>query len=256
MRTNEPATEIEVESGTSLADMQECVNLQRAIWADRDAELIPPALFIVARKVGGQVLLAREGGHAVGFALAFPGFHGELRYLHSHMVGVLPEYQNRRLGRQIKLKQRELALAKNIPLIEWSFDPLAIRNAFFNIVRLGVVIRTFCPNFYGVTSSPLHGGLPTDRLIAEWWLSSPPVTAAMEAAAPSDGPAAAEIRVPAEIDAWKVSAPERVAAFQQGLREEFQARFAEGLAVTGFRTEDGDGIYVLTPDSDGRAGSR
>ena len=251
MGPTEPARQISIQSCSSLSDMQQCVQLQRAIWADRDADLIPPSLFIVAKKAGGQVLLAREGGRAVGFALAFPGFRSELRYLHSHIVGVLPEYQNRRLGRQIKLKQRELALAENIPLIEWSFDPLAIRNAFFNIVRLGAVIRNFCPNLYGVTSSPLHGGLPTDRLIAEWWLSTPRVAAALAATTSNEVPAGVEIRIPAEIEAWKESAPDRVAAFQQELRSEFQTHFADGLAVTGFRTENGDGIYVLTPDSEG-----
>ena len=172
------------------------------------------------------------------------------------MVGVHPQYQNRHLGRQIKLKQRELALAADIPLIEWSFDPLAIRNAFFNIVRLGVIIRNFCPNFYGVTSSPLHGGLPTDRLIAEWWLSAPRVAAALEAVAPGPAPAGVEIRVPAEVLEWKTSAPDRVAALQEKLRSEFQERFAEGLAVTGFRTENGDGVYVLTPHREAPIGSQ
>jgi predicted GNAT superfamily acetyltransferase len=193
------------------------------------------------------VLLARSGKEAAGFALAFPAFHDELRYLHSHIVGVVPEYQNLGVGRQIKLKQRELALGMRILLMEWTFDPLAIRNAYFNIVRLGAVIRRFNPNLYGVTASPLHGGLPTDRLVAEWWLSSERVSDALAGVAPTAAPGAFEIAVPAEIEGWKTSSPERAVEVQSEIKAKFQERFAQGFAVTGFRMEGRDGIYLLEP---------
>ena len=75
------------------------------------------------------------------------------------------------IGRRLKLRQREEALARGIELIEWTFDPLELKNAFFNIERLGAIVRRYSENQYGVTASPLHGGLPTDRCIAEWWIA-------------------------------------------------------------------------------------
>ena len=68
--------------------------------------------------------------------------------------------------------QREEALARGIELIEWTFDPLEIKNAYLNIEKLGAIVRRYNINQYGITSSPLQGGLPSDRLIAEWWLKS------------------------------------------------------------------------------------
>ena len=93
------------------------------------------------------------------------------------MLGVLKEYRDAGVGRMLKLEQREDALARGIELIEWTFDPLEIKNAYFNIERLGAIVRRFVLNQYGTTSSKLHGGLPTDRCVAEWWLASPRVEA-------------------------------------------------------------------------------
>ncbi len=254
MNRTEHGSNVSIQVCTSILEMRECVKLQSLIWNDPDEDLIPSSLFIVANKVGGQVLLARDEQSAVGFALAFPAFHGEVRYLHSHMVGILPEYQNHGLGRQMKQKQRELALAAQIPLMEWTFDPLALRNAHFNINRLGAVIRDFSPNLYGVTASPLHGGLPTDRLVAKWCMASSRVSNALAGIVPSAGPDALEITVPAEMEVWKASALPLAIEAQSGLKRQFQERFAQGFAVTGFRMQDRDGVYLLErldPDREG-----
>ena len=93
-------------------------------------------------------------------------------YLHSHMLAVRKQYRNGGLGRRIKLFQREEALRHGFELIEWTFDPLEIKNAYLNIEKLGAIARRYTINQYGITTSPLQGGLPTDRLIAEWWLKS------------------------------------------------------------------------------------
>lgn len=245
MSSTEGASNISIQECASPSEIRECVNLQRIIWNDPDEDLIPSSLFIVTKKIGGQVLLARDEQRPVAFALALPAFHGELRYLHSHIVGVVAEYQNRGVGRQVKRKQRELALAAQIPLMEWTFDPLAVRNAYFNIVRLGAVVRGFYPNLYGVTASPLHGGLPTDRLVAEWWLASARVTGALAGVAPVAGQHAIEIAVPADLEVWKASDPSRAIEAQSNLKHQFQERFAQGFAVTGFRMQGRAGVYLL-----------
>ena len=107
-----------------------------------------------------------------GFALAYPGIRDGKPYLHSHMAAVLPEFRDLGIGRLLKLAQRDDALSRGISLIEWTFDPLQPRNAYFNLCRLGVVVRRYLIDVYGATSSPLHAGLPTDRLVAEWHLDS------------------------------------------------------------------------------------
>jgi predicted GNAT superfamily acetyltransferase len=247
MCDQEEQERISIQESLSLTDMRVCVDLQRAIWNDSDQDLIPSSLFIVARKIGGHVLLARDKERAVGFALAFPAFRNELRFLHSHMVGILPEYQNCGLGRRIKQKQREWALSAQITHMEWTFDPLAMRNAHFNVARLGAVIRGFYPNLYGVTASPLHNGLPTDRLVAEWWMDSPRVRDALAGKEPAVSNDAIEIRIPQEMEIWKATDVPRAVEAQASLRSQFQERFAQGLAVTGFRSEAGSGVYLLEP---------
>src|SRR5271154_6563918 len=153
-------------------EMGACVELQQRVWGYSPLDTVPDQVFIVAKKTGGQVLTAYDGDTPVGFALAFAAMRNGLSYLHSHMVGVVEEYQNRGVGRLLKLAQREDALERGVDLIEWTFDPLQLKNAHFNIERLGAIVRHYIPNLYGRTSSPLHAGLPTDRLVAEWWVRS------------------------------------------------------------------------------------
>src|SRR5258708_9198532 len=133
----------------------------------------------------------------IGFALAIPGLKpGGHTYLHSHIAGVLPEYRNYGIGRRLKLRQREDAIPRGIDLIEWTFDPLEIKNAYFNIERLGAVVRRFVRNQYGVTTSHLHGGLPTDRCVAEWWIASPRAKAIIAGEKFERNPVEARITIP------------------------------------------------------------
>src|SRR2546423_13826723 len=165
---------IEVARLTTQPEFKTAVDLQRTIWGFADLELLPVRLFVVATKIGGQALGAFDGDRMIGFCLAIPGLKpGAKGYLHSHMLGVLPEYNNRGAGRLLKLAQREDALERHIDLIEWTFDPLELKNAYFNIEKLGAVVRRYVLNQYGTTTSHLHGGLPTDRCVAEWWSASP-----------------------------------------------------------------------------------
>jgi len=164
----EIARSIAIRKCQGLEEMRACVALQKEVWNFSDAELVPLRLFVVAEKIGGQVIGAFEGKELVGFALAVPGARGGHAYLHSHMLAVRKEYRNAGLGRRIKLFQRDDALARQFELIEWTFDPLEIKNAYLNIEKLGAISRRYNINQYGITSSPLQGGLPTDRLVAEW----------------------------------------------------------------------------------------
>src|SRR6202789_1310618 len=167
-----PTDMIDIRSVSTLEQFERCVVLQSEVWGYNDGDTIPRRVFIVAQRIGGQVLGAFDGDTMIGFAMSLPGYRDGKAYLHSHMLAVLPEYRNAGLGRRLKLAQRDDALARGIDLIEWTFDPLEIKNAHLNIERLGAISRRYAPGIYGTPSSGLQGGLPSDRLFAEWWLRS------------------------------------------------------------------------------------
>ena len=250
-------------------ELEACVQLQVQTWGYDQTDIIPRKAFLVMQKAGGQVIGAFDtdlpgaaaNGNAdsmVGFALSLPGVKsganfadGQPRpYLHSHMLAVKEAYRNRGLGAQLKLEQRREALERGIRHIEWTFDPVEIKNAFLNIHKLGAVVRTYRENFYGVSSSRLQGGLPTDRLLAEWHLDSPRVKATLEGC-PLTVPVIEErISVPASIYQWKASDKDRhrALAVQMENRTKFQSAFARGLAVLGFlRDAEGNGVFELGP---------
>jgi predicted GNAT superfamily acetyltransferase len=240
-----------------LDEIAACVALQKEVWNFTDAELMPLRLFIVAEKIGGQVIGAFDNEKLVAFALSVPGARGGHAYLHSQMLAVRAEYRNAGLGRNIKLFQREDALARGFELIEWTFDPLEIKNAYLNIERLGAIARRYNVNQYGLTSSPLQGGLPSDRLVAEWWLKSKRVESLIQSEQGSAEPArtprgsVAELKaisVPAEIYEWKASPGERHRAreVQDRNRREFLEAFSQGLAVLHYeRDQQGNGKFLL-----------
>ena len=172
---------IQLRNCTELDEFRACVALQKEVWGFADNELVPLRIFSLAPKIGGQVIGAWDGETLVGFAFSIPGTRNGHSYLHSHMLGVKSGYRNSGLGRRIKLFQRDDALAHGYELMEWTFDPLEIKNSYFNLERLGAIARRYNINQYGITSSPLQGFLPTDRLVAEWWLNSKRVEACLPA---------------------------------------------------------------------------
>jgi predicted GNAT superfamily acetyltransferase len=180
----------------TLDEFYRCVAIAREVWADAELDTEPHVTYVIAVHTGGQVLGAFDADTMVGFTKAFVGVHDHTPYLHSHMAAVLPSHRNRRIGRLLKLFQREDALRRGIRLIEWTFDPLETKNAHFNLNRLGAFSRRYIPNFYGVTTSPLHRGMPTDRLLVEWYLDSPRVIAAINNLTPEPKDAPALIHLP------------------------------------------------------------
>jgi predicted GNAT superfamily acetyltransferase len=252
---------IEIRPCQGFEELEACVQLQIETWGYDDSDVIPRKTFLVAQSIGGQVIGAFDseiaGGGAkslVGFVFSLPGIKIGLGmprpYLHSHMLAVKHGYQNRGLGRELKLEQRREALSRGIPHIEWTFDPLEIKNAFLNISRLGAIVRSYRPDFYGVSSSRLQGGLPTDRLVAEWWLDSRRVQSIIAGQPALVHEVKERIKVPASIYEWKSSEAgrERALAVQSENRSKFQEAFSQGLAVLGFtRDNEGNGTFDLGP---------
>jgi predicted GNAT superfamily acetyltransferase len=244
-------------------ELEACVRMQTETWGYDASDVIPRKAYKVAQKIGGQVMGAfdtelpgagERGGvqSMVGFLMALPGVKSingvASPYLHSHMLAVKSEYRNRGIGVQLKQAQRREALERGIRLIEWTFDPLEIKNAWLNFNKLGVVVSSYLADFYGVSSSRLQGGLPTDRLVAEWHLESPQATAALAGRRRASYRIDEEIEVPGTISEWKATEAGRAMALavQQENRQRFQRAFFQGLAVLGFsRDQAGNGRFEL-----------
>jgi len=237
--------QIAVRPAHSADDMKICVDLQQRVWGYSAIDTVPDQIFIVADKTGGHVLVAYEGDEPIGFALAFAAIRGGLAYLHSHMVAVVEEFQNRGVGRLLKLAQRDDAIARGFDLIEWTFDPLQLKNAHFNVARLGAIVRRYIPNLYGRTSSPLHAGLPTDRLVAEWWVKSRRVESIIKGQLPVISNAAERVAIPAAIRELCRDNPTAAETIQSDAREQFSRHFSLGLAAVAFEWKHDQGKYVL-----------
>jgi len=233
---------------TELEEFRACVALQKEVWGFADNELVPVRIFSLAPKIGGQVIGAWEGETLAGFAFSIPGVRSGHPYLHSHMLAVKEGYRNTGLGRRIKLFQREDAIVHAYELLEWTFDPLEIKNAYLNLERLGAIACRYSINQYGITSSPLQGFLPTDRLVAEWWLTSKRVETLISTGKRPSFAQEERIEVPADIYAWKAQPETRqkAADLQLHNREQFLTAFSRGLACLGFeRDPQGNGAFLL-----------
>jgi predicted GNAT superfamily acetyltransferase len=238
-------SEVEIRHCSTLAEYEDCVRVEHAVWGEEIA--VPSAVFVVAHHTGGQVVGAFHEGKLAGFTLSLAAMRAGKPFLHSHMTAVLTEFRDRGVGRRLKLFQRQDALKRGIELIEWTFDPLDIKNAHFNFVHLGAVARRYIPNCYGVTGSALHAGLPTDRLVAEWWLGSERVKSILADHAPPVKESAERVSLPAELAAIRESDRAAATRVQTGASEQFQKLFAKGYVATGVESRDGATNYLLEP---------
>ena len=154
---------VRIRRAENLADYVSCVELQKEVWGYSNmADIAAQPLLMIGDRFGGNLLIAEDAsGHHVGFAFALPVWRADgVRFWWSHMTAVVEGHRKRGLGLRLKLRQREEALTAGIDRIEWTFDPLQAMNAYFNLCKLGVVVREYEDNVYGDTSSPLHRGLP------------------------------------------------------------------------------------------------
>jgi predicted GNAT superfamily acetyltransferase len=248
--------------------------IQREVWGFPDREIIPLNELVVAQKNGGHVFGAFDGGRMVAFCFGVPGFKNKKVYHYSRMLGVLPEVRDQGLGYRMKLFQRELCLKQGLDLVRWTFDPLQSRNGFFNVEKLGVVIREYGVNLYGdISGSRFNAGLETDRFVTDWLIRSrrvqerirgrrpsPDLEEEMASRAPgiearfdASGLAVPDAvrpsvkgrrvyaEIPADIDELRGREMELVRRWRFETRKFFTAVFARGYLVTGFASGSAGG---------------
>jgi predicted GNAT superfamily acetyltransferase len=234
-----------------IEEFEACIRVEREVWKSSDVDIIPIPLFVVASETGGQVLGAFRGKDLIGFTMAIAGWRARKPFLHSHMTAVLDGNRDRGIGRRLKLYQRDDALARGIALVEWTFDPLITKNAYFNFMRLGAIARRYLPNVYGITTSPLHASLPTDRLVAEWHLRSDRfrrVLAGKQANRPKSKKAA-RITIPSNVEELRSSDPMRARELQSEVRAQFLTWLGKGYVATAVAPSQGGMDYILEPGS-------
>jgi predicted GNAT superfamily acetyltransferase len=160
---------MEIRPLTTLEDFQQCVDMQKEVWGfDDPYDIVPLPLLVVSERNDGIVLGAFEERRMIGFVYSLAGFHQGLKVQWSHMLAVTASHRNTDIGYRLKMEQWHEAKQKGYDVLEWTYDPLESKNAYFNLQKLGCIAKEYEINVYGITSSPLHSGTPTDRLIAHW----------------------------------------------------------------------------------------
>ncbi|RAL24207.1 GNAT family N-acetyltransferase [Thermoflavimicrobium daqui] len=156
----------------TVDELTEVQKLEQHIW---QMDPIPVHQTLTCIKNGGMMLGIFHKEQLIGFCYGFPGFVNGKGYLCSHMLGIHPNYQNQGLGEKLKQAQREWAIHMGYQLITWTYDPLESINGYLNLEKLHGICQTYIENCYGEMEDALNQGLPSDRLMVEWWIHTPHV---------------------------------------------------------------------------------
>jgi predicted GNAT superfamily acetyltransferase len=289
---------------TTIDEFRQVVALEKAIWGYTDeGDLVTVPVFIFTVHRGATLIGAFDistppapssssepwPGKLVGFAYAVVGMKNGKPMMWSHMAGVLPEFRGG-LGFRLKLAQRDRALAQGYDLIEWTFDPMQAMNAHFNFAKLGGVVEEYAPNFYGESTSALHRGTPTDRVVLSWKIAEPHVVRRIERVRQPQEAVAPTVRahevteapivnttvmegewrkttkidltirerrlwieIPTGFTEMQQRAPDRALAWRMDVRQMFEEYLAKGYRAVDFvlQREAGFGRYLLAREQSG-----
>ena len=258
--------DVEIRPLRTQAEYRACVALQRETWGDDFGEEVAPAILNVVQRVGGVAAGAFDGsGRLVGFVFGITGVE-DGRIVHwSDMLAVRPELRDAGLGRRLKAWQRDEARRVGATAMYWTYDPLVARNAHLNFNVLGVRAHAYVEDMYGESTSDLHRGLGTDRLVVAWPLAGAPARSVVPSGDAADVPAALRlapavhesagdaqapmlrIDVPLDVHAVAEADPAAAARWRAVTRAAFQECLAEGRRVAGFYRDPAAGLghYLL-----------
>ena len=231
--------EVTIRECVTTDDFQQCIELERAVWQDDDIDIMPIRLYMISKNCNAPTIGAfAASGRLVGFVHTSIALLNKEKVYHSHMAAVVEELRHKDIGFRLKLAQRDHAVAADVPLIIWTFDPLQSRNAHFNINKLGAIIRSYKINYYGEgISSVFDSNVPSDRIIAEWWVRSPHVQEVLAGNRPRNLDSAATVEIPDSIDEVRRSSVDSHLEWRQRVRDEFLRELGNGNIVRGFRRQ-------------------
>jgi predicted GNAT superfamily acetyltransferase len=240
---------------TEMDELAAAADLLAAIWGyPPDQGPITPELLRALAHSGNYVAGAWDGDRLVGTSAGFLGRHGDELHLHSHISGVELGHQGANLGFALKQHQRDWALERGIRVIEWTFDPLVRRNAYFNLAKLGARVVGYQPHFYGAMRDAVNAGDETDRAVVRWDLGSAPSVPAGTGVVvlrpdddgrPQVDKSDADVIkawVPEDVVALRRDDPETASAWRSALRDTLGAAVGDGYVATGMTR---DGWYTL-----------
>ncbi|WP_432837210.1 GNAT family N-acetyltransferase [Dactylosporangium sp. CA-092794] len=256
---------------SSAAELTECSALLQRVWrADHPAEVASTVILRTYAHSGNYVAGAYRGEALVGTAIGFFGRGGDAGaagwHLHSHLAGVERGGHGQGVGFALKLHQRAWTLARGVPEVHWTYDPLIRRNAYFNLQKLGADAAEYLPEFYDAMTDGINSGDLSDRILVVWRLAGAraeaaaagrlaeaDLTGAVAAVSPSpDGTepvahavAAAGVRtvaVPADAEDLRLRDPGAALRWRHAVRDAILDGLAAGLRVTGISR---DGRYLL-----------
>ena len=239
------AAGVAVRELAGIDDLNDTVQLLSDIWGRTGNPPVTPELLRAFSKAGNYIGGAFDGDALVGATI---GFHStpEKQSLHSHIAGVAPGLIGRSVGFAMKLHQRAWALDRGIRIIEWTFDPLVARNAYFNIGKLGAAPVEYLTNFYGVMSDVINGDDETDRLLVRWMLEDPRVVAAATngrvPAVDAGLLGCTTVAVPTDIEAMRLDEPALAHEWRVRVRERLTDLLGTGGTIVGFDRVQG---YVV-----------
>jgi len=230
-------------------ELEQCVRLQREVWGDDFRELVPPAVLLVAQKVGGVALGAfGPAGELLGFVFGITGLRDGRPAHWSHMLAVRSDLRDRGVGRRLKEAQRTHLRALGVGMVYWTFDPLVSRNAHLNVHRLGASVIEYVRDMYGREStSPTTTVIGTDRFLVGWdirearstprvaWGASiPALTLGLDAAVELPDVPELLIEIPLDIQEVKARDPDRARAWRRMTRAAFEHYLGRGYHVADF----------------------
>ena len=200
-------------------------------WAMDSGTEITPNLLQAMVHSGAYLSGAFIGDKCVGAAFAFPATTEGL-HLHSHMTAVLDDYRDQGIGYSLKIDQWHWAKKNNYAKITWTFDPLVARNAKLNLIKLGVDISAYYPNFYGDMPDALNAGDESDRVMASWKVVREKPLAKSVITNPSESDRL--IKIPEDIVAIRSEDISENLKWRHKVRDEFMRAFEKGGKVVGF----------------------
>lgn len=241
---------VSIRECTSIEDFQQCIELERGVWKDADIGIMPIRLYMISKACNAPTIGAFEpSGRLVGFVHTMIALMGGHVVYHSHLAAVLEDLRHQDIGFRMKLAQREHAITAGVPLIIWTFDPLQSRNAHLNINKLGAVIRRYEVNYYSEgLSTVFDSDVPTDRVFAEWWVSSPYVAATLAGNRAAVEGQTKSVLIPEDINKVRARSVDEHRKWRLRVRRDFQAALGTGLIARGFERADGTSRYLLGAD--------
>ena len=215
----------------SLSDINQAREIFDRTWAPVNSTEVTPNLLQAMIHSGSYLSGACVDNKIVGAAFAFPATNNRL-HLHSHMTAVLDEYRDQGVGYALKIDQWNWAKKHRFSYLSWTFDPLVRRNAKLNIVKLGVDISAYYPNFYGAMPDALNAGDESDRLMVSWStdVNAPKARELITHSKPDD----ILIEIPEDIVAIRSKNQSESMKWRRQVRDQFLAAFEKNGKVVGF----------------------